>query len=343
MKTRWLLLFALGCGESTASKAMEDSNVYYADGHSDYRDPQGDCSAVLWYEDLDGDGAGVDGTGIEGVRCQPMPLRSHRAGDCDDRSSGVHPRAREICDGRDNDCNGLVDDEDPTVEGTVAWFRDMDGDGYGRRETGVAACEGGPNTSSIGGDCDDDDHDVNPGRVEDTTDGVDNNCDGLVDIHGRLDGTWTVQMGQGAEADDRQCVGVYGVEGFHEGELIDVCPDCDLAFWVTGVYDEEQSSGRAIDCPFHYGFDAFGVGLIGYDDGSITLASIIVYEGFSYYGYYGTYYYPGYSYAYLWPDAQVSLYDGELHLEWGTWEDPIDSGGDTVYYTHWWGFEGTVE
>ncbi|MBI4817286.1 MAG: putative metal-binding motif-containing protein [Deltaproteobacteria bacterium] len=31
-------------------------------------------------------------------------------GDCDDRFSAVKPGAAEVCDGSDNDCNGLVDE-----------------------------------------------------------------------------------------------------------------------------------------------------------------------------------------------------------------------------------------
>ena len=35
--------------------------------------------------------------------------------DCDDENDAVNPGAVEICDGVDNDCDNLIDDEDETL------------------------------------------------------------------------------------------------------------------------------------------------------------------------------------------------------------------------------------
>jgi hypothetical protein len=70
--------------------------------------------------------------------------------DCDDTRGSVHPGAVELCDGLDNDCNGLVDDPDTDGDGkgdcadncpTVpnASQADDDGDGVGN------ACDCAPN------------------------------------------------------------------------------------------------------------------------------------------------------------------------------------------------------
>jgi hypothetical protein len=82
---------------------------------------------------------------------------SEAEGDCDDTSTYISPAAPEIPDWMDNDCDGEVD------EGTA--YADDDGDGF----------------SELGGDCDDDDPGRNPGMPELEGDGIDNNCDGIVE------------------------------------------------------------------------------------------------------------------------------------------------------------------
>lgn len=100
--------------------------------------------------------------------------------DCNDADSAVNPDAIEICDGQDNDCDGDVDMEDPDVEGYSTWFVDVDGDGYGSLDQTADACEQPENTSDNADDCDDRDDDIHPEAREDC-DGVDNDCDELVD------------------------------------------------------------------------------------------------------------------------------------------------------------------
>lgn len=47
-------------------------------------------------------------------------------GDCDDSSAMIHPNADEICDGIDNNCDWLIDEEPVSGE---QWYVDLDGDG----------------------------------------------------------------------------------------------------------------------------------------------------------------------------------------------------------------------
>ena len=89
--------------------------------------------------------------------------------DCNDNDPSIHPGATEICDGRDNDCNGAVDDNalcpnGQCIAGQCVEF-DNDGDGYTVSE----------------GDCNDNDAYIYPGATEICGDGIDQDCDGEVD------------------------------------------------------------------------------------------------------------------------------------------------------------------
>jgi hypothetical protein len=65
--------------------------------------------------------------------------------------------------------------------GSVAtWYPDADSDGYGVSSAGVPSCTQPTGHAAMGGDCAPDDPDIHPAATE-TNDGLDNQCDGLVD------------------------------------------------------------------------------------------------------------------------------------------------------------------
>ncbi len=127
-------------------------------GRADYRLPAGDT------EDDDQDGF-VD------ARCPGA-----RNTDCSDSDPDTHPGALEICDARDNDCNGMVDDATQTVN----WYRDLDLDGHGDPATEQRSCTPLDGRIRTGGDCDDGNANIHPG-IPDGCDGFDNDCDSLFD------------------------------------------------------------------------------------------------------------------------------------------------------------------
>ncbi|MBX5480609.1 MAG: putative metal-binding motif-containing protein [Myxococcaceae bacterium] len=139
---------------------------------------------TLWSLDRDGDGLGDPSTtkpacaqpyatppGAEGAKWVPF------AGDCDDRDPGAFPGAPELCDGRDNDCDGVPDDGLPQR----SFYVDADGDGAGD-ENGepLALCAARPGTVDNASDCNDGDAQVRPGAPERCND-EDDDCNGLKD------------------------------------------------------------------------------------------------------------------------------------------------------------------
>lgn len=99
--------------------------------------------------------------------------------DCADTDATTHPGASEdpqgsgVGDGRDNDCDQLID------EGTQAG--DDDGDGF----------------TELQGDCDDADPALNPGEVEVWGDGIDQDCDGTDKLDADGDGHFSITSGGG--------------------------------------------------------------------------------------------------------------------------------------------------
>ncbi len=92
----------------------------------------------------------------------------------------MNPDATELCNDRDDDCDLLVDTDDPSLLGGTVWYTDHDFDGYGDALTGTLECEQPEGTVDNALDCNDDEIQQHPGQPE-TCDNVDNDCDALLD------------------------------------------------------------------------------------------------------------------------------------------------------------------
>jgi uncharacterized protein (TIGR02145 family) len=98
-------------------------------------------------------------------------------GDCDDSDSEINPVANEVCDNIDNNCNSEIDEG---VKNT--YYQDVDGDGFGLNGIGpVMSCNPPEGYVSNNQDCDDSNSALYPGALEIIGDGIDNNCNGILD------------------------------------------------------------------------------------------------------------------------------------------------------------------
>jgi hypothetical protein len=185
------LLLSAGC-EQKNDDDVESTNDGIAD-NSD-RDNDGvtsdvDCDdnnpnvlgPTTWYADGDGDGFGDPDAQSYRV-CDRPTGTADNAFDCDDTRAGVNPSAQETCGFGDEDCDGLVDDEDSDVEGQVPAFADIDGDGYGNPDAPISVCAVGDGSSDDNTDCDDTFDFVNPDADEVCRNGIEDNCVADLDI-----------------------------------------------------------------------------------------------------------------------------------------------------------------
>ncbi len=148
-----------------------------------------DCDGydlLTWYQDSDGDGFGNASVSQE-ANSQPTGYVSDNT-DCDDTEANAYPGNTEVCDGIDNDCDGLVDDDDDSLTGASTWYADADGDGYGDPSDAVTSCNAPSGYISDNSDCDDSDANIHPGATETPNDGIDQDCNGSDLVIGDADG-----------------------------------------------------------------------------------------------------------------------------------------------------------
>ena len=211
MKANLLILLACltGCEENTKGVYYEEPEVltqnvdndldgYWGDEDCDDADPgvndgapelcdgiDNNCNGEIdeevtdrFYLDDDGDGFGDDLEWEDS--CEPSEGFVQYGNDCDDDSDDIFPGAVEICDERDNNCNGEIDEN---LGGY--YYADVDGDGYGNDEDSLQSCQVPTDHVLQGGDCNDGDDSIFPGAAEEC-DGIDNNCNGDVDETGSI-------------------------------------------------------------------------------------------------------------------------------------------------------------
>lgn len=167
------------------------------DGYVDDQDPDV-TGEPTWYQDVDGDGYGV--ANVTTVGCSRPQGYAAKAGDCGPSDNTVYPGAPELCDDKDNDCNGSLsaNELDADGDGFSVCDKDCDDADAATYPNAPEACDERDNScdgqlpaserdddqdgyTGCDGDCNLTDATVNPGAVE-VCDTIDQDCDGLADV-----------------------------------------------------------------------------------------------------------------------------------------------------------------
>jgi MYXO-CTERM domain-containing protein len=191
------------------------------------------------YFDSDGDGAGTEALGVR-PGCSDIPGWALMSGDCDENSKERRPGVQEVCNGKDDDCDGMVDEG--VADAMV--YPDVDGDGFG--DPG-----GTPDTDCTrkgfvanDRDCDDLDLGKHPEALE-VCNAFDDDCDGVVDERVRPRCGVGTCLSSSATCDPVDCT-----PGVPEDEYCDLLDnDCDgkvdEGLECAGLANTAQGGGPA--------------------------------------------------------------------------------------------------
>ncbi len=204
-----------------------------------------DCDTMIdegvsrtFYADVDGDGFGAAGSSaMMTTGCAPPVGFAANRLDCDDTIAARNPAAPEVCDGLDNDCDTMVDEG---VQRT--YYADGDRDGFGAMATTVQGCTAPTGYVDNALDCDDTTSRRSPAFPE-VCDGLDNDCDAMVDegalrtFYSDTDGDF---FGDASGATRTGCVAPVG--------FVENNQDCDDANWSNRPGGYERCDGVDNDC-----------------------------------------------------------------------------------------------
>ncbi len=192
---------------------------------------------TLWYPDEDSDGYGA---GEGEVKCTPDKGDVTQGGDCDDTDAEINEGQEEVCDNKDNDCDGLTDGQDDSLTGYSTWYQDSDGDSFGNPDSSRTACTLPSGYVSDNTDCDDTDSSSNP-DAEEVCDEADNDCDGATDED--LTSTWYADDDEDGYGDEDDTY-----EGCESAGYVETSGDCDDADDTISPDAEEVCDEVDNDC-----------------------------------------------------------------------------------------------
>jgi hypothetical protein len=145
--------------------------------------PGGSCDSNdprLYYRDQDGDGEGTDKISRIFCAAPTRPDWVTNSTDCDDLDKTINRKSVELCNGKDDNCNQVIDEN---LTPQQNFYPDDDGDGQGADDAGLSACAAPAGYTAVTGDCARYDPTKFRGAVE-RCNNLDDDCDGQADQPG---------------------------------------------------------------------------------------------------------------------------------------------------------------
>jgi hypothetical protein len=186
-----------------------DNQIQYADGDGDGFGSNAqvacgvtnnnDCNdndetqnvLITFFQDLDGDSFGNSQVTIqactqpEGYALDNTDCNDNQIQYADNDGDGFGSNAQVACGvTNNNDCN----DANPSIHALTTYYQDLDGDGFGNSNLTVTSCIVPIGYVTNGNDCNDNNVTVFPGAIDICGDGIDNDCNGVIDNLGQAGG-----------------------------------------------------------------------------------------------------------------------------------------------------------
>lgn len=131
------------------------------------------------FADRDGDGFGSEKKVFDYDCPGDVPVGySRKGGDCNDNNRYVNPKAEELCNGIDDNCDKIIDPEN--AKDCNRYYKDLDSDGFGTDGYRCLCVSEGDFRALEMGDCNDSNSKIHPETREVCND-LDDNCNGEVD------------------------------------------------------------------------------------------------------------------------------------------------------------------